>query len=169
MSSSRNCTIQNEEEADKDKDKINQSEQKQEKNVSKLYTGNLNPNIKENDLEELFGLITTKYLRENFSLNMSMNDKTGQSKGYAFVSVPKHVCDELLKLNKVKFYDSQIKIEEAKSTRRQTIVVSSTAKNQPVVVNNNLEKRSSLQNLRQLQVNKIIVKLHNHIHLLTIR
>ena len=81
MSSSRNCTIQNEEEdmedkADKDKDKINQSEQKQEKNVSKLYTGNLNPNIKENDLEELFGLITTKYLRENFSLNMSMNDKT---------------------------------------------------------------------------------------------
>ena len=92
-----------------------------------------------------------------------------QSKGYAFVSVPKHVCDELLKLNKVKFYDSQIKIEEAKSTRRQTIVVSSTAKNQPVVVNNNLEERNSLQNLRQLQVNKIIVKLHNHIHLLTIR
>ena len=35
---------------------------------------------------------------------MPINDKTGQSKGYAFVSAPKHVCDELLKLNEVKFY-----------------------------------------------------------------
>ena len=71
MSSSRNCTIQNEEEdmedkADKDKDKINQSEQKQEKNVSKLYTGNLNPNIKENDLEELFGLINHQIIKRKF-------------------------------------------------------------------------------------------------------
>ena len=28
---------------------------------------------------------------------MPMNDKTGQSKGYAFMSAPKYVCDELLK------------------------------------------------------------------------
>ena len=62
-----------------------------------------------------------------------MNDKTGQSKVYAFVSAPKH--------------GSQIKIEEAKSTRGQTIAVSSPAKNQAVVVNKNLEKQNSLQNL----------------------
>ena len=79
--------------------------------MSKLYIGNLNFCIKENDLVELFGLNTTKYLRETCSLNMPMNDKTGQSKGYAFVSAPKHVCDELLKLNEVKFHGSQIKIE----------------------------------------------------------
>ena len=82
--------------ADKGKHKIKQSEQKQEKNVSKLYKGNLNFGIKENDLVELFGLNITKYLREMCSLNMPMNDKTGQSKGYAFVSAPKHVCGELL-------------------------------------------------------------------------
>ena len=115
--------------------------------MSKLYIGNLNVSIKENDLVELFGLNTTKYLRETCSLNMPMNDKTGQSKGYAFVSVPIHVCDELLKLNEVKFHGYQIKIEEAKSTREQTIVVSLPAKNQPAVVNKNQEKQSSSQNL----------------------
>ena len=52
----------------------------------------------------------------------------------------KHVCDELLKLNEVKFHVSRIKIQEAKSTRGQTIVISSSAKNQPVVANKNLEK-----------------------------
>ena len=82
LSSSRSCSIQNEEEnmdnkADKGKHKIKQSEQKQEKNVSKLYIGNLNLGIKENDLAELFGVITTKYLKETCSLNMPMNDKTG--------------------------------------------------------------------------------------------
>ena len=34
---------------------------------------------------------------------MPMNDKTGQSKEYAFVPAPKHVCDELLKLNEENF------------------------------------------------------------------
>ena len=76
-----------------------------------------------------------------------MNDQTGQSKGYVFVCTPKHVCDELLKLNEVKFHGSQIKIEEVKSTREQTTVVSLPAKNQPVVENKNLEKQSSLHNL----------------------
>ena len=131
----------------KDKHKISQSAQNQGKNVSKLYIGNLNPSIKEIDLLELFGLNTTKYLREAYSLNMPMNDKKGKSKGYAFVSAPKHVCDELLKLNEVKFYGSQIKIEEAKSIRGQTIVASSPAKNQRVFVNKNLEKQNSTQNL----------------------
>ena len=96
LSSSRNCSIHNEEKvienkADKNKHKIKQSEQKQEKNVSKLYIGNLNLVVKENDLVELFRLNATKYLRETRSLNMSMNDKTRQSKGYAFVSAPKRV------------------------------------------------------------------------------
>ena len=78
---------------------------------------------------------------------MQVNDKTGQSEGYAFVSAPKHVCDKLLKLNEKKFHGSQIKIEEAKSTREHTIVVLSPAKNQLIVVNENLEKQNSLQNL----------------------
>ena len=96
LSSSRNCSIQNEEEnmenkADKGEHKIKQTEQKQEKKVSKLYIRNLNLGIKENNLVELFGLSTTKYLRETYSINMPMNDMTGQPKGYAFVFAPKHV------------------------------------------------------------------------------
>ena len=114
--------------ADTDKNIISQSEQKQEKNLSKLYIGNLNPSVKENDLVELFRMSTNKYLRETCSLNMPMNDKTIQSKRHVFVSGPKHVYEQLLKLNKVKFYGFQIKIEEAKSTTEQTIVVSSPAK-----------------------------------------
>ena len=56
--SSCNCSIQNEEEnmenkPDKGKHKIKQPKQKQEKNFSKLYIGNLNLGIKENDLVEL--------------------------------------------------------------------------------------------------------------------
>ena len=57
------------------------------------------------------------------------------------------LCDELLKLSEVNSHGSQIKIEEAKFTREQTIVISSPAINQPVVVNENLLNQNSLQNL----------------------
>ena len=56
--------------------------------MSKLYIENLNPSIKEIDLVDLFGLNTTTNLRETCSLSMPMNDKTGKSKMYAFVSAP---------------------------------------------------------------------------------
>ena len=125
--------------ADKNKHKVNQSKYKQKKNMSNLYIGRFNSSIKEINIEELLGLNTTKYLRETCSLNMPLNDDTGQSKGYAFVSALKYVCDELLRLNEVAFYASQTKIELAKSTRAQTIVVSSPSKYQPVVANKNLE------------------------------
>ena len=80
-------------------------------------------------------------------MNMPMGDKTVLSKGYVFVSDPKNVCNELLKLNEVKFYGSQIKIEYTKSTIGKTIVVSFPATNQPVVVNKNLDKQNSQQKL----------------------
>ena len=47
---------------DKDKYKIRQSEQNQEKNMSKLYIGNVSTSIKENDLVQRFGLNATRYL-----------------------------------------------------------------------------------------------------------
>ena len=67
MPSSLDCSVQNGEEdienkVVKDKHKISQSDQKPEKNPSKLYIGNLNLSIKETHLVELFGLNTTKYL-----------------------------------------------------------------------------------------------------------
>ena len=58
-----------------------------------------------------------------------------------------NVCDESLKVNEVRFHVSKIKIEEAKSAREQTTVISSPAKNQPVAVNENLLKQNLLQKL----------------------
>ena len=81
---------------------------KSKKNMSKLYTGKLKPQYEKNDLIGLFDLKTTKNIKETCSLNMSIKDKPGQSERYAFMSVLKHVCDELPKLNEAKFYDSQI-------------------------------------------------------------
>ena len=57
--------------ADKDKHKINQSEKgKNRMKVNYIW--------KRIDLVELFGLNTTKYLREISSLKMPINDETGQ-------------------------------------------------------------------------------------------
>ena len=126
LPSCRNCSIQNE--ADKDKDKINQSNQKPEKNVSKIYIGNLNLSIKEIDLIEL-GLNTTNYLRETSSVNMPTNDNTGSLRDMRSRLLQNNVPNRLLKLNPVKVYSSQIKFEVAKSTRGQIIIVSSPAKN----------------------------------------
>ena len=106
----------------KGKHKIKQSKQKQEKNLSKLYIGILSLSIKENDLVELFGQNTTKYLRETRSLNMPVNDKTGQSKGYAFVSPPKHVCDEFLKLNEKRFHGSQSKLKKRNPQQKKLLL-----------------------------------------------
>ena len=53
-----------------------------------------------------------------------MSDKTEQSKGYAFVSATKQVGNELLRVNEVKFYVSQIKIDEENPTKGKTIAVS---------------------------------------------
>ena len=47
-------------------------------NINIKSKGKLNPSIKEVDLVELFGLNTTEYLRETYSLNMPMDDKTRQ-------------------------------------------------------------------------------------------
>ena len=75
---------------------------------------------------------------------MPINDKTGQSKRFAFIPA-QIMCDELLKLNETNLNGSQIKIEKTKSTRRQEIIVSSPTKIQPVGGNNHLGKQSTLQ------------------------
>ena len=43
------------------------------KNKRKLFMGNSRANVKENNIEKLFGLATTKYLKDTCSLNMPMN------------------------------------------------------------------------------------------------
>ena len=44
--------------------------------------------------------------------------KTGKSKGYAFLNVPDHVYSEIVKLNGVKFKSKQLVLEEAKTKHK---------------------------------------------------
>ena len=53
--------------------------------------GNLNKGIAEGDLNQLFGLKTTVYLRQTRSIEMALDKNTGKSKGFTFLNVPQHV------------------------------------------------------------------------------
>ena len=81
--------------------------------------GNLNKDITEEDLNQLFGLKTTVYLRQTCSIEMPLDKNTGKSKGFAFLNVPQHVYNELVKLNGIEFQNHFIRIEEAR-TNKQT-------------------------------------------------
>ena len=62
--------------------------------------GNLNKDIPE---EDLFGLETTVYLRQSCTIKMPLDKNTGKSKGFAFLNVPQHVYNEVVKLNGIEF------------------------------------------------------------------
>ena len=67
--------------------------------LPKLSVGNLNKNVTEQDLIELFGLRTTNYLWNTCPVKLILCSKTNNSRGFAFVTGPEHVLNELVKLN----------------------------------------------------------------------
>ena len=70
------------------------------------------------DINELFGLKSAEYLRQNCSVEMSFDRNTGKSKVFAFLKVPPHVSDELIKLNGFEFQKQGIRIEKAQTSRQ---------------------------------------------------
>ena len=92
-----------------------QSSQQLKQNCKKLYVGNLNPNVTEEDINELFGLKSTEYLRQNCSVEMPIDRNTGKSKGFAFLKAPTHVSDELI--NGFEFQKQSFRIENAQTSR----------------------------------------------------
>ena len=82
---------------------------------TKLFIGNLNQSKTEKDLNEMFGIECTPYLRETCSIEMPKNKHTGQSKGFAFLNVPAHVRDEIIKLDGIEYKNQTIKIEKART------------------------------------------------------
>ena len=99
-----------------------------------IYIGNLSLDTKIDDLYELFGLRSTKYLRETCKINMPVNENTGKCKGFAFALVPEHVQKEILKLNGITL-ENRI-IEGVTSTRkRDTKYLRKTFK-RPLLVTN---------------------------------
>ena len=94
-----------------------QSSQQLKQNCKKLYVGNLNQNVFEENINELFGLKSTKHLRQNCSVEMPIDRNTGKSKGFSFLKAPPHVSDELVKLNGFEFQKQSIRIENARTSR----------------------------------------------------
>ena len=70
------------------------------------------------DINEFFGLKSAEYLRQNCSVEMSFDRNTGKSKVFAFLKVPPHVSDELIKLNDFEFQKQGITIEKAQTSRQ---------------------------------------------------
>ena len=85
------------------------------------------------DIHELFGLRSTKYLCDNCSVEMPMRSHD-QSKGFAFITAPQHVSKELVKLNGVQFKGNCLIVEESKSRRKSNF--RSNLHSRPRVINN---------------------------------
>ena len=64
------------------------SGKKNKKEPKNIHTQNLNFDAKIHDLYELFGLRSTKYLRETCKINRQENEKTDKFKVFAFALVP---------------------------------------------------------------------------------
>ena len=96
-----------------------QSSGKKNKNEPKnIYIGNLSLDTKIDDLYELFGLRSTKYLRETCKINIPVNENKEKCKSFAFALVLEHVQKEILKLNGVTLENRIIVMEDATSTKK---------------------------------------------------
>ena len=79
-----------------------------------LYVGNLSEDINESDLFELFGLHSTNNLRDNCDVQIPLSENTGKKRGFAYIKVPRHLSDALLKLHGLGFKGKMLVREKAK-------------------------------------------------------
>ena len=61
-----------------------------------------------------FDLKSTIYLCTNCHVDFPLNQQTQKTKDHAYITAPKHVCDELVKLNGMEFKGKFLFIEIAK-------------------------------------------------------
>ena len=90
----------------------NSKESNSHSTLKRLYVGNLNKSISEEDLYELFGLQNTTYLKEKCCVKIVLS-KLSLSRGFAFITARDDVCTELIKLNGIGFKSHRLTIEEA--------------------------------------------------------
>ena len=79
-----------------------------------LYVGNLDSKVSIEYIYKLFGLKSTAYLLSNCHVDFPLNQQTSKTRGHVYITAPKHVCDELVKLNGVEFKGKFLIIENAK-------------------------------------------------------
>ena len=82
----------------------------------RLYIGNHDKDVKEQDLIKLFGFNAATYSQKNCRVDLPTG-KNGKNKGLGFAVMPEHVQKELLNLHGIEFHGNIIIIEEAISTR----------------------------------------------------
>ena len=80
---------------------------------------------------------TRPYLPDTCNIDFPINNKTGKFKGFAFISVPAHITDELIKLDDIAYHDNELRVEDAKSTRKRTNSNTSNESRRLCVVMNN--------------------------------
>ena len=111
-----------------------------------LFIGNLNVNVRIDDIYELFGLKTTKYLRSNTYVEMPLN-RNGQTRGFAFVTAPDNVRNELLKINYIQFREKNLVIEAARSKMKTAkTAAKSNHSTKPQVVMNRFPENQDVFN-----------------------
>ena len=77
-----------------------------------LYVGNISTDTTTEDVIQLFGLSTTKYLREQTSVQLVFNSKS-RYKGYAYLHIPSHIAEEIMKLDGFEFKSRKLSIQKA--------------------------------------------------------
>ena len=118
----------------------------QNTSVKNIYVGSPPEDITKQDVCQLFGLDSTSYLRDTCSIDFPLNDKTGKSKGFAFIRAPAHITDELIKLDGIAYRDNELRVEDAASTRKRTSNnISSKSRRPSEVVNNDPENQHSYE------------------------
>ena len=58
---------------------------------------------------------TTNYLCDNSDVQIPLSENTAKKRGFAYVKVPRHVSDELLKLHGIGFKGKMLVIEKTKT------------------------------------------------------
>ena len=119
-----------------------------------IYVGNLPENITKQDICELFGLNSTSYLRDTFDIDFRINDKTRKFKGFALISPPAHLTDELIKLDCIAYHDNVLRVKDTTSTRKRTSNTSNQSRRPSIVVNNHPKNQHLYgTNLQSLKAN----------------
>ena len=72
------------------------------------------------DFYELFGPRSTQYCNENSDIQTPLLGNTGNRKGFAYITVPEHVVEKLLKLHGIEFNGRKLVIEKAKTSPKKT-------------------------------------------------
>ena len=118
-----------------------------------MHIGNVDENISEEDLNELFGPKSTKYLQDTCKVEVIKFKRKGISRKFACVTASDHVSKELLKLNGKTFKERPLTIEEANKLPNSP-VQSPTKTSPSVVINHYPENQTTFQN-RQISQNNL--------------